>query len=71
MDDQAFKLLMQRFDRVDKDNKEIKSLVASNTVRISSLETTRVRQRTVMAVAGTLFTGLSGVVSWIVSHVAR
>lgn len=71
MDPQAFQLLMDRFDSVDDELKEIKAAFNSQELRISSLEDTRSRQRGIMIGGGMVVTFCASMFTWVVDHFWR
>lgn len=69
MDKQAFDLMMARFDNIDTNIEQVKGGMKGHNDRLTSLEETRTKQRTVMTVGSVFVTFFSTAISWVIAHV--
>lgn len=71
MDQQAFDLMMSRFDNIDENLSDIKLSSGKHEKRIRSLEDTRTSQKGIMIGGGTAVTTLAGAVTWLINTLMR
>ena len=73
MDNQAFELLKSRLDRIDSNvdalHASLQSLNDKTDQRLDTLEDSHAQMKGMAKIVVAIATGLSGVLSWVVSHV--